>query len=387
MGRFEDVVLYPETPKPTSQTTGTETIDLPTGDFLSQVMFGFSAAAGYSTTPALDYYNMITKLEVVVDGSTIIKSMDGKQCRALAAYHGLDMINLGWYGRSPGTDKHWWTFPIMFGRHLYDSEYMMDMSAYKDPKLKIHWDASRTSVDGVTYAAPGTPTVRFDVRATIYRGTPPKGVKGYIAGRELEGWTCLASTPRRVEIPIGYPLYAIYQRAAYDDDKMLDYFSNVKLDFDNGKWTPVNHGYHEFFSLSQQWFPNPFHYTIRKDVKEDYQLDLVFGMPYSFHGLNQNDFRNTIRPKHELTWNIQDLHVEDGAGVNCDVHQPVSAQISGLWPHQYMCIPCYRLADEGQDALPTDPWHRIDLETTTAAGANTSALMQTYAEYIKPGGG
>lgn len=386
MGRFEDVSLYPETPKTTTQTTGTETIDLPTGDFLSQVMLGWSSQCAYSTYPGLDYYNEITRIEVVVDGSTIIKSMDGKQCRMLAAYHGLDLINLGWYSRSPGTDKHWWSFPILFGRYPYDPEYMMDMSAYKDPKLKIHWDTTDTSVDGVTYNCDSTPTVRFDVRATVFRNGSPPGLKGYIAGREIDSWTCLASTPNRTEIPRGYPLYAIYQRGAYVDDKMLDYFSNVKLDFDNGKWTPINHGFHEFYALSQQWFPKPFEYTIRKDVYDGYDLDLVMGMPYTFVGLNQNDNRHMIRPEHELTWNIQELGVEDGSGAAVGTHQPINAHIRGLWPHQYICIPAYRLADVGKDALSTSEWNRIDLETTTGAGANTSALMQTYAEYIKQAG-
>jgi len=386
MGRFEDVVLYPETPKTTTQTTGTETIDLPTSGFLSQLNIGWTAACVLSTNPGLDYYNEITKLEVVADGSTILKSMDGKQCRMLAGYHGLDLVNLGWYSRGPGADKQWWTFPMLFGRTPYDSEYMLDMGQYKDPKLIIKWDTTTTSADGETWNADATPLVRFDVRATLYRGAPSGGVKGYIAGREIDSWTCLASTPRRVEIPRGYPLYGIYQRGAYSDDKMMDYFSNVKLDFDNGVWTPINHGFHEFYSLSQQWFPDPLHYLIRKNLINNKQIDMVFGMPYSCEFSGHMDNRARSKYRHEIAWNIQDIRCEESDGTDVTVNVALDTYITGMWPHQYICIPGYRLADEGQVALPTDKWSRIDLETTTASTASTSALMQTYAEYIKPAG-
>ena len=117
MGHFNNIIIRPKTGETVTQDIGTVYQDLPEMGQLSCLMVDVAAACTFSTTPGLDLHNIFTKIEVLVNGSKVIKSFDMKQARALAHYHGFDLSQLGWYSRQATSgDKTYWTIPILFGR-------------------------------------------------------------------------------------------------------------------------------------------------------------------------------------------------------------------------------------------------------------------------------
>ncbi|GAH36824.1 unnamed protein product, partial [marine sediment metagenome] len=99
MGHLDNITIRPITGEVVGQGVGTIYQDLPEKGFLSCLMVNLSNVCQFSTNPGLDQWNIYTKFEILVDGSKVVKSYDAKQLRALAHYSGMDLSQLGWYGR------------------------------------------------------------------------------------------------------------------------------------------------------------------------------------------------------------------------------------------------------------------------------------------------
>lgn len=386
MAHFEPRAILDETNIGTATTSGTEVIPLAKTGVISQINLEAAVAVTGSTNPGLNLWDIITKVEVLGDGSRIIKSLDARQIRALAYYHDVDISSLGWYHRHDTSgEKTWWTYPIMFGRYPMDTKYMLNLDSYKDPTLRITWDASQTTLWGDTYYPTTSPYMRFSVSDICYKGGSPEA-NAFIQSMEVEQWTCAASARHTTEIPRGYPLVGILSGARYNDDKQLDYQDKVELDFDNGEWKPLQHGYHELYMLNGMWFPKPVHIVMRKDMINAKPLDLAVGMCNQFQAWMSNEIVSNVYLAHEGTWTIQDLVMYTTGAAAYTTYVSCDFSIFGRMAHQYMYFPMNFFAENKADAVPTDGYKRIDLHTTTAAGANTAAKLKTVCEYIVPNG-
>lgn len=387
MGHFDTITVEPQVALTSTTTKATKYIDLPEAGLLSALHVDVGAVCFFSTSPGLDIWNIFTKFEVLVNGSQVVKSLDMKQARALAHYHGLDLSTLGWYGRHDTSgDKTYWTVPLLFGRHPYDKEYMLDLSAYSNPQLRITFDATPTTVDGETYYASSSPYIRYGVGGILYRGAPPE-IKGYVKSSEIDkGPFGSAGAERTVEIPKGHDLLGLMQGARYTDDKLIDYIEEMEINFDNGAWKPIDHGYQELKALNALWYPRPVNIRVRKDNINDKPLDLCVGVCNSFQAWMSNEVVSNVYLAHEGTWNIQDLVMyTTGAtahttAVSCDF------AISGQFPHQFMYIPMNRYAEEGMIGIDTTKYGRIDMATKSGTSASTTPNLETVAEYILPTG-
>jgi len=387
MGHFDNIIIRPRTGETAGTTTGTIYQDLPEKGYLSALMVDLACKVQWSTTPGLDIWNIFTKFEVLVDGSKVVKSYDAKQLRAIAHYSGMDLSQLGWYARQSVTlDKEFWRFPILFGRYPGDLEYMLDMERYSNPQLRITYDASQTLVDGETYNAQANPTVRSGVQGLIMRSGAPKNLKGYIKSTEIDNWSCVASTTRQTEIPRGNNVIGYMQGARYSDDHMYDYFANHELTFDNGEWQLYDHDYQQIESLEGMWYPRPVEIRLRKDVSDGQPLDTCVGVCNEFGGASAIAGIEQLALQHEGNWMIQDLFIRGSAGGALAGATATELVISGQFPHQNIYFPLHKYGEEGEFGIDTTKYGRIDIKTTTGAGANASANLQTVAEYVVPTG-
>jgi hypothetical protein len=386
MGHFDNICIRPVTGEVTTSQVGTIYQDLPEKGQLSALQVDLAAVVFFSTTPGLDIWNMFTKFEVLVDGSKVVKSYDAKQLRALAHYWGMDLSQMGWYARHDTSGlKTFWHFPILFGRYWGDKEYMLDMEQYSNPQLRITYDASQTTVDGETYNASASPYIRSAVEGLIWRGGAPQQMKGYIKSTEIDNWSVVASTTRQTEIPRGNNIIGYLQGARYSDDKMLDYFENMELTFDNGEWQLLDHSYAQLKSLDSMWFPRPVELRLRKDVANALPLDLMVGVCNQFGAASFNGLEAHTSLAHEGTWNIQDLSCVDAASANIGL-QAAEIYIGGQFPHQNYYIPLYKYSEDDEFGIDTTKYGRMDIKTTTGAAASTSANLQTVAEFLIPNG-
>jgi len=380
MGHFDNICIRPITGEVTTSQVGTIYQDLPEKGQLSSLMVDVAGGSTYSTTPGLDLWSAFTKFEVLVDGSKVVKSYDMKQLRALAHYWGFDISQLGYYNRQDVTsDKVFWHCPILFGRFPGDKEYMLDMEQYSNPQLRITYDFSQTTVDGETYAAMASPTIRTAVSGLIWRNGAPSQMKGYIKSTEIDRWSCVVSTTRQVEIPKGNNILGVLQGARYSDDKLIDYIESMELTFDNGEWQLLDHGYMELRELNALWFPREVKQNVYKDICTAQPVDLGLGECRYFAAAPLLDRTSIWTITHEGVWNIQDLVGQAGMGAAC-------MTMRGIFPHQNMYIPLYKYSEDDEFGIDTTKYGRIDIKTTTGAGASTSANLQTVAEFLIPNG-
>jgi len=113
-------------------------LDLPKSGLLgSLVLYVRSTDTGvsFATDPDYRLIDYITKIEIIGDGSEIIKSFDGLEALAAAWYDdGVEPVSM-WRHYSNTPHRQW--IPIHFGRMLQDELYGLDLSRFNQVTLKI----------------------------------------------------------------------------------------------------------------------------------------------------------------------------------------------------------------------------------------------------------
>jgi len=129
-----------------SMTFGqTYELDLPKNGWLSSLaLYVRSVANAGALSSALRWrlFEYISKIEVIADGSQIIKSYDGRQAVA-SAFFDDEIEPLAKWGNYSGV-THRQLIPIHFGRRFWDEVYGLDLSRYNQVTLKITNDATST---------------------------------------------------------------------------------------------------------------------------------------------------------------------------------------------------------------------------------------------------
>src|SRR3990167_3307405 len=125
---------------------GTYTLDLPKqGELSSLILYVRSTQNGQpflASVPKWRLIDYISKIEVIGDGSEVIKSFDGRQALACAFYD--DKIEpLGKWGNYNGV-THRQMIPIHFGRRFYDELFGLDLGRFNQVTLKTTNDATAT---------------------------------------------------------------------------------------------------------------------------------------------------------------------------------------------------------------------------------------------------
>jgi len=177
----------------------TEVFDLPSKGIISDLMLEIVALSG-STNQDIFMADILTKIEVIGNGSTVIKSYDGHQCQAIACYDD---------GRFPPDKEYspsgtcWGYFDIRFGRYPGDEKYALDCGKWDSLELKLTYDLAAGGTKGTTgfTTATGKLTV-WGRYAPVGAGFSPTG---YIKSEEKKTYTSAANTDYELDLPTDYP--------------------------------------------------------------------------------------------------------------------------------------------------------------------------------------
>lgn len=382
---WDNIIIEDEIAKSTDVTSGSETIQLPESGFLSQLNLRAAIKATYVDEVALNIWQAITKVEVLVNGSQVVKSLDARQLRALAWYHGMELNPLGTYGRHGTGDKTFWTFPILFGNFVGDTHHMLDLGAYSNPQLKLTWNGAPSSFDGVSRDLTTEPAFRYGLDGIIARGAMEEPVEGYIKSSQLDSWLTADGATHTTEIPKGQDLLGVMIGGRYDDIDTPEFFDNVKLDFDHGKWVALDHGYQQLLAFQATWWPRIVHTAGYFSAKHNVTYDPMVGLldnttctsgGGTVFGLIFGGIEYPLRDRGMRTW----------AGTNIDALTDVMMSWTGRLVHQTMYFPMHAFTGTKWKPLPTTEYGRIDLKTTMGSGVGTAATEKVVAEYIIPNG-
>lgn len=385
MAKFRYAILQNDLAETTTKTSGTHTEDLPESGILSELDVMMHMTPAYVNDTPLPPFIAIKKIEVLVNGSTVAKSLSGRQIKALMSYNKGPFSTAGWYHTSHAHNVYYHHFILYFGRFAGDTKYGLDLSKYANPQLKIEWDASQTSDSGATFDAAASPAVVWNIMCKLLDGVPVGFTDKYVQSRQINSWTVAASSEKPTEIPRGYPLFRVIVGARYKNVNWFDLINHIKLDFDNGKWLPIDMDYENVKAFQMSAFPGgceirqAYYGASGDDI--DTQL-----MEINSHTSGGTDADHAATYYGFTTYGISSLLMYTEAGVAQGTASFIWIRDGGWGPMQTVCLPMSELLDGDEIAVNTTDFGRIDLKVETSASSGTSASTQVVAEYIKPNG-
>lgn len=210
--------------------SGTHTIEISPIDPISQLIVNLWADNGATSNKNVPIPRIISSIEVV-DGANVIFSMDGRAAYALSYYQSKKMPAMSIIEEGGLTQSV--NIPLNFGRWLWDQEYAISPTKFRNLQLKVTWDLAAIRAVGATGFI--TNTAQLSIIAAVMEGleTEPKG---YIMSKDHYSWTTAASGDERVALPTDYPYALIMVKAWEAGVELTSSITNLKLNIDFDKF-------------------------------------------------------------------------------------------------------------------------------------------------------
>lgn len=350
---------------------GTKIIDLRTSDPISAIRLAFIGQNGSSYCKDYRLNDVITKIELV-DGSDQLLSMTLKEAQALE----FRRIGKMPYMR-PGEEENGLqreSTLLLFGRYLWDPEYYMDLSKFRNPQLKITSSLAAGGGVAVTAWATGSLKVTIDL-LTIQEGAEP--AKGFMMAKNIYGFTSATSGDEHVDMPMDYPYVGLLIRAFVAGNDVNENISKLKINCDAGKFIPIEKLVYDIFMAEEQDLgPVELRYVIHRKSGETVTHDLnhdpqVFLTP------------NTIGHIAVSSWSWSSrfaLQLCDAGGTPITTEENILLLVKGSCPHSTIHLP---FGLRNQPATYFDPkvYGDIDLVLTQAAASAVGIVLEQLRPY------
>ncbi|MHA2265231.1 MAG: hypothetical protein ACXAEN_22785 [Candidatus Thorarchaeota archaeon] len=214
-------------------TAGTKTVDINLADAISRISLIVNLTNA-SWTPT-DHPAKVLKSIDLVDGSNVIYSLSGGQCKALDFYdvgHSAhDEVNYDDNGISRCT------YHLNFGRELFDEELGLDPARFSNLQLKINHDYSLGS------GAPDAATLA--VFADLFDEKRPT-FQGYLMAKELYSVDSVSAQTKYVDLPTDHPIRKLMVMCWHDNECPDLTVGNVKITEEHDKRILVDTGIMEW---------------------------------------------------------------------------------------------------------------------------------------------
>jgi len=224
-----------------ASTAGTKTVDLDIKDVISriQVKYGYTNGSHDATDhPA----KIVSKVEVV-DGSTVLYSLSGREIEALDFFDGKKVrpYELEYRSGVPG----YVLLDLNFGRKLYDPLLAFDPKKFSNPQIKV---SHNKALGG---SAPSSSTLEIVADVFDQKAVTPQG---FLMAKEHDTETLVANAYVNVDLPTDYlmrKLLIMSRTAGYEMDNQL---STIKLDEDNDKRVIIDANMDDYFMEIENLF-------------------------------------------------------------------------------------------------------------------------------------
>ena len=228
---------YLEESKTFDGTSGLDTIDLPNKGLLSGIelrVYGTCGEGG--DKPDVWLRDRLTKIELIVNGSKVVKSLEGNQLLAMMLHKRTPLAGHDSKNLTSGQCEE--QFFINLGRHYHDMDYMLDLGKVNDPELRLTYDFTKTSQNGWTNGVAMSAAPSRNVICHLLR-EPVTEPMGYIKTSEVYRFTSGPSKKENMTIPRG-PVYSnLYLQGWYADQGLGYILDHLELNLNNDAIIPI----------------------------------------------------------------------------------------------------------------------------------------------------
>ena len=172
---------------------GTLKVDLPMGGQLGSIMVHARRAPVLDSMVAIEKWRLIdyiSKVEIIANGSTIIKSLTGEVLKACTFFDGG--------GPAPDQECNYGTsqkrahFMINFGRRLFDPKFDLDLSKFSNVQIQLTNDGAAAQFAG---------DWAVDILCYYKRGADVQPSQGYMRTEEWRKWTTVQDERKYLDLP------------------------------------------------------------------------------------------------------------------------------------------------------------------------------------------
>lgn len=203
-------------------------------DPVSALYLEFRGTNGATSNKGNLLSEVVTGIEIV-DGSEVLYSLNLAQLEALNFYKTKRtpiLFPSEWGG---GGQRH--GCYLLFGQHLWDREYAMDFTRFRNPQLKI-----TTNIAAIRAADASTAFVSESLNVSIIAKIMEDvtGPGKYLMAKEVDSYVSVGSGTKRIDLPrdLKYRLLlARFWKQVSDIDEIC---SNIKLTCDSDKFVALN---------------------------------------------------------------------------------------------------------------------------------------------------
>jgi len=369
---------YLEDTKTFDATSGLDTIKLPKAGLLSGIEMRVWGTCGTGADkPDVWLHDRLKKVELVVNGSKVIKSLSGEQILADMLYKKTDIHSHDIKNMSGASCEEF--FHLNLGRHYHDLDYALDLSKVNDPEIHLEYDFTKTSQNGWTNGVAMSAAPSRSVICHLIRD-PAAAPKGYIKTSEVYRFTGAASKKENMTIPRG-PMYSnLYLQSWYKDQGIGYLLDKLELNLNNDAIIPIRIGPNELaaenlrqygrFTISEQLsakggqaYPMP----LEQAVMLAYALGVVGYIPSyaDIWGDSQTiAFRDQATGLTPYTGNLN-----------------INFTLLGIWPFSVAPIPYFNPWDEKtwiESSNLADFWVRVGVN----ASMGTSVVVKLLADEV-----
>lgn len=219
-------------------TAGLLTIDLPNKGLLSGIEIRVHAKTGASAgLPDLWIHDALTRVELIVNGSQVVKSLSGNQIKAMNMYEKTYADLETQYNVASDTQVE--CFYLNLGRWYHDDEYMLDLGRVNDPELRIHYNFTNPATYGwgnvQAFAAVPLPSIYVIPHLLRESAKVPLG---YLKTSEIYRFTGTGAQFVNMTIPRGPTYCGLYLQCWYKNEGLSDRLDHLELNLDNDRLIP-----------------------------------------------------------------------------------------------------------------------------------------------------
>lgn len=369
--RIRDAVLEYQITR--TANSGTITIDLDIVDPVSALGFEFEATNGTTFNQNNPLSRCITKIEVV-SGSSVLSSLSFEEAQALQFYKTGKQPQLRETENPSGGDVI--GCMILFGRHLYDELYALDLSNIKNPQLKITYDLATTKAVSATEAF-ATGTFKYSAWAKVMEEIAAPSQ--FMMAKELHSWTSGTSGDRRKELPTDYVYHLAMLRSYVSGNDINENISRLKLSCDTDKFIPYDRYVKQFDAEMAQLFGNVVVWKKAFATNGDTVWLPVNKEPQVQGFLNGNASLSGYICQFNYIWSgIASLIVSNAAGTAYTSDARIDMLIEGHALHATLPIPFGRL-DKPEDWFDPRNYRKVEMVMTEAAAAANQIVLEQVA--------